>query len=142
MIQSTVTGKDLVFLQVVSTAVKELCLRFPMVAYSSTSLQLAVGRAPRVPGDHVPAESEIPAASLEPIAIFDMETGHKKRSLQCRYATDVTRCVLRAMTVGVWHSSFGRFSFPALNACRRTEEELARELAKWRDCGPVVTERS
>lgn len=67
---------------------KEMCTRFPMVAYCSTSLQLAVGRAP---GDPTPPDAETPVASLEPIAIFDMESGHKKRSLHFRYAADTTR---------------------------------------------------
>ena len=60
-------------MQAVLAAVKVLCMRFPTVLYHAATTQLAVGRLP----SYAPT-------SDEPVAIFDMETGAKKRSLHFR----------------------------------------------------------
>jgi hypothetical protein len=76
-----------IMLQVVTVAVKELCVRFPMVAYSNSPLQLAVGRAPLPAGQDLPGSSGN-AAVIEPIAVYDLETGQKKRALHFRYVLE------------------------------------------------------
>ncbi|KAK9808344.1 hypothetical protein WJX73_004086 [Symbiochloris irregularis] len=57
-------------LQAVLAAVKVLCMRFPTVQYHAGTALLAVGR---LPPPSLPSE--------EPISVYDMETGAKKRSL-------------------------------------------------------------
>eukprot|EP00884_Botryococcus_braunii_P020559 jgi/Botrbrau1/7187/Bobra.0300s0017.1 len=71
-------------LQVVTMAVKQLCMRFPMVAFCSNPLQLAVGRAPLGPGTQGPQGAGDANPGTEPIAVFDMESGQKKRALHFR----------------------------------------------------------
>ena len=59
--------------QAVLAAVKMLCMRFATVEYHAATTQLAVGRLP----SYAPSSSE-------PVAVYDMETGAKKRSLHIR----------------------------------------------------------
>ena len=93
-------------------AIKELCMRFPMVALHGPSMLLAVGCAPapvahtsgkssRVPLHPLPGLPALPsglqpssfgssAIALgldvgEPLAVYDLETGSKRRALHFRY---------------------------------------------------------
>ena len=60
-------------LQAVLAAVKVLCMRFATVKYHAPTTQLAVGALP-----------SYARSSDGPIAIYDMETGARKRSLHFR----------------------------------------------------------
>lgn len=62
--------------QAVLAAVKLLCMRFPTVKYHAGTAMLAVGGLP-----------SLAPSPNEPIAVYDMDTGIKKRSLRCRFAT-------------------------------------------------------
>lgn len=69
-------------------AIRELCARFPMAALHARPMQLAVGCAPGpcLPGARrgAPAPLGRPKAVGEPIAVYDLETGAKRRALHFR----------------------------------------------------------
>lgn len=68
--------------QVVIFLVKELSSLLPMVALEGASLQLAVGRPLSLPGVGPEASSGLVE---EPIAIYDLPSGRKKRVLHFRF---------------------------------------------------------
>ncbi len=73
-------------------AIRELCARFPMAALHARPMQLAVGCAPAraAPGSGPawpPARAPEGAAAVgEPVAVYDLETGAKRRALHFRCA--------------------------------------------------------
>ena len=88
-------------MQAVLAAVKVLCMRFPTVRYHAGTALLAVGRLPSCDPS---AGSAGPLANDEPLAVWDMETGAKKRSLlvrcTCSESTDDQRCPLLLLLKG------------------------------------------
>lgn len=72
-------------------------MRFPMLAFSSASpMQLAVGRAPAPAappaaaasaGAGAPPGPQPPEAQGEPISVYDMDSGLKRRALHFRCET-------------------------------------------------------
>lgn len=73
-------------------AIRELCARFPMAALHARPMQLAVGCAPasRPPASALPGgpglAAGVPRAVGEPVAVYDLETGAKRRALHFRCA--------------------------------------------------------
>ena len=70
-------------------AIRELCARFPMAALHARPMQLAVGYAPgpcllRGAQRELRAPFGGPKAVGEPIAVYDLETGAKRRALHFR----------------------------------------------------------
>jgi hypothetical protein len=83
------TGLDVsAHLQAVTSFVIELSMHFPMIALEEDSLQLAVGRAG--PLQAIGMGSASSRSSGEPIAIYDLTNGRKKRVLHFRLTTPPT----------------------------------------------------
>ena len=58
-------------------SLKEVCMRFPAAAFHTQSLLCAVGRGPG---------NDEKDAAADPVSVYDLHTGAKKRALRFRRA--------------------------------------------------------